>query len=119
MKNEYSVALILEQDASRRIRELHGSMPVWALSTKPNREVAASLWAKDNSASLTLLAILPNESEGDLLCRALDAIEQHHGDMSAGTPFTILHVYGTDEVPGHDFEFLSVTTFDHGFTARK
>lgn len=115
------VGLVLDPEFGARVSDLAQQMPVWALSSAVNdRAIEAARLA---GGRVTKLLTRAGESSGDLLRRAMCAVDEHHGDESGGVAYRCLLVYGAGGIPSGellaDLGFTSMTATSYGFMAEK
>lgn len=118
-----SVALVLDPSFGDRVAKLAQQMPVWLVSSSANDQAARVARATLCAAQITTLSTRSTEAVGDLLARALYAIDEHHGALSQLVAYDTLWVYGTTEkIPpelARELGFKSIAVTADGFKAEK
>jgi hypothetical protein len=100
-------------------------MPVWIVSSAQNNPAVEQARAVIGArADVTTIFRAPEEAPDETFVRALCAIDEHHGPVSAGKPYDDLVVFGakpglaTPEIM-KELGFLRVANFDNGFNLSK
>lgn len=86
------VALVLDPEFGSRLSDLPMNLPLWVLDSAGNASAVARL-RNEGRSQLTLLLAAPEESSDDLLRRALEDIDEHHGRRS-GHGYDEVQVFG-------------------------
>lgn len=94
------VGLVLTTDFGPRLEGLARRMPVWVVDTPANRAVAEMLWGRrDAEFDLTTFQVPADVAAEDWCLSMLHAIDRHHGEDAADSPYDSLVVIGAQLNP--------------------
>jgi hypothetical protein len=123
----YLVRIVVDPSFGERLTGLPEGEPVWVIESVLNTPVAHRLWTerpKDYRDGITTFTAASGSSAEAELIRILETVDEHHGEYSAGPPYSLLDVIGcspSEQVQSAlvQFEFAVTEQTSDGFRAAR
>ena len=117
------IALVLDSEYGDKIINLAKTQAVWTISSPTNDAVVLKA-RETHPGRITVLRKRVGEDQAHTFLRAVDNIDEHHGEVSQYPPYKSLAVYGfsIDLAPIDVIKELGFTAFEKtefGFRATK
>jgi hypothetical protein len=119
-----AIGLIVDIEYGERLSALAHEMPIWVISSVTNDPAIEVARKAVGSNSITKLMIRIGEDDKDFLHRAINAIDEHHGEASGSdAQYRSLLIYGATCAPSRELVsnlgFKSMLPMSYGFRMEK
>ena len=102
MAREHRVAVVVDPDYGKHVRDLSRDRHVWIVRSPVNDAVVEVVRAQAEEYSLDsgISTFAAGESPEASFLSILGAVEEHHGEHSHDPPLGVIQIIGVDLTPG-------------------